>query len=283
MESARSLCSSKRSEWELPPRRHGSACFLSFWSSHLLVSVFSRRCGKRYGVLRLTITSCGAWSSLTRKWSHVLSLCNWCCHSWGEYSLIIPTTCSLSCITQFSAVCGNLCVNRNQILCYLYRKFPELFTWFKNFLGYKEMSHLESYPKERATEGIAMEIDYSSCKRLGFSYRALPKSYQQPKCTGRSPLCKEVMSRLNDAQLINWTETSYESANYFSVQSYQLTRHFGVPPVDWCGVFYPLQVLNDMWVSFPSWSEDSTFVSSKKTQYEEHIYRCEDERFEVRP
>lgn len=43
-----------------------------------------------------------------------------------------------------------------------------------------------------------------------------------------------------------------------------------------------MQVLNDTWVSFPSWSEDSTFVSSKKTQYEEHIYRCEDERFEVR-
>lgn len=110
-------------------------------------------------------------------------------------------------------------------------KFPELFTWFKNFLGYKESTHLESFPKERATEGIAMEIDYASCKRLGSSYRALPKSYQQPKCTGRTPLCKEV--------------------------------------------------LNDTWVSFPSWSEDSTFVSSKKTQYEEHIYRCEDERFEL--
>uniref|UniRef100_A0A7N8X1Z0 Paired amphipathic helix protein Sin3a n=1 Tax=Mastacembelus armatus TaxID=205130 RepID=A0A7N8X1Z0_9TELE len=110
-------------------------------------------------------------------------------------------------------------------------KFPELFNWFKNFLGYREMSQIESYPKERATEGIAMEIDYASCKRLGSSYRALPKSYQQPKCTGRTPLCKEV--------------------------------------------------LNDTWVSFPSWSEDSTFVSSKKTQYEEHIYRCEDERFEL--
>uniref|UniRef100_A0A672JF80 Paired amphipathic helix protein Sin3a n=1 Tax=Salarias fasciatus TaxID=181472 RepID=A0A672JF80_SALFA len=115
-------------------------------------------------------------------------------------------------------------------------KFPELFTWFKNFLGYRESSHgesshVESLPKERATEGIAMEIDYASCKRLGSSYRALPKSYQQPKCTGRTPLCREV--------------------------------------------------LNDTWVSFPSWSEDSTFVSSKKTQYEEHIYRCEDERFEL--
>uniref|UniRef100_H3C6M1 Paired amphipathic helix protein Sin3a n=1 Tax=Tetraodon nigroviridis TaxID=99883 RepID=H3C6M1_TETNG len=115
-------------------------------------------------------------------------------------------------------------------------KFPELFSWFKNFLGYRESSHgetshAESLPKERATEGIAMEIDYASCKRLGPSYRALPKSYQQPKCTGRTPLCREV--------------------------------------------------LNDTWVSFPSWSEDSTFVSSKKTQYEEHIYRCEDERFEL--
>ena len=45
----------------------------------------------------------------------------------------------------------------------------------------------------------------------------------------------------------------------------------------------PMQVLNDTWVSFPSWSEDSTFGSSKKTQFEEHIYRCEDERFEVCP
>lgn len=79
----------------------------------------------------------------------------------------------------------------------LNRKFPELFTWFKNFLGYRESSHgdsshAETLPKERATEGIAMEIDYASCKRLGSSYRALPKSYQQPKCTGRTQLCREV-------------------------------------------------------------------------------------------
>lgn len=41
------------------------------------------------------------------------------------------------------------------------------------------------------------------------------------------------------------------------------------------------EVLNDTWVSFPTWSEDSTFVTSRKTQYEEIIYRCEDERFEL--
>lgn len=41
------------------------------------------------------------------------------------------------------------------------------------------------------------------------------------------------------------------------------------------------EVLNDTWVSFPTWAEDSTFVTSRKTQYEELIYRCEDERFEL--
>ena len=42
-----------------------------------------------------------------------------------------------------------------------------------------------------------------------------------------------------------------------------------------------LQVLNSIYVSFPSWSEDSTFISSKKNQYEELIFRIEDERFEL--
>lgn len=117
------------------------------------------------------------------------------------------------------------------------QKYPELYKWFKDFLGYKESGGtIEAIPqgatgKERISGDLSMEIDYATCKRYGASYRALPKSYPQPRCTGRTTLCKEV--------------------------------------------------LNDTWVSFPSWSEDSTFVTSRKTQYEEHIYRCEDERFEL--
>ncbi|XP_075944045.1 paired amphipathic helix protein Sin3b isoform X1 [Anarhichas minor] len=111
-------------------------------------------------------------------------------------------------------------------------KFPELYTQFKSFLGDKELSHMMSGLSDRYMEGGGgREVDYASCKRLGSSYRALPKTYQQPKCSGRTALCKEV--------------------------------------------------LNDTWVSFPSWSEDSTFVSSKKTPYEEQLHRCEDERFEL--
>ncbi|XP_076284809.1 SIN3 transcription regulator family member A isoform X4 [Lasioglossum baleicum] len=129
-------------------------------------------------------------------------------------------------------------------------RFPELLRWFKDFLGHLPESsttattnassnmNVEALPnnvvrshQDRPQGDLAMEIDYTACKRLGASYCALPKSYVQPKCTGRTQLCKEV--------------------------------------------------LNDTWVSFPTWSEDSTFVTSRKTQYEEFIYRCEDERFEL--
>jgi paired amphipathic helix protein Sin3a len=123
--------------------------------------------------------------------------------------------------------------------------------WFKEFLGFRDGSasnhqsisidgpdNLSTQPaqnrqreRDRMSSESGVEIDYSSCKRHGASYRGLPKSFVQPKCTGRTALCREV--------------------------------------------------LNDTLVSFPSWSEDSTFVSSRKTQYEEYIYRCEDERFEL--
>ena len=78
---------------------------------------------------------------------------------------------------------------------------------------------------------IQTSLDYKSLKRHGASYRALPKTYVQPKCSGRTLLCNEV--------------------------------------------------LNDTWVSFPMWSEDSTFEGTRKTQFEEYIFRCEDERFEL--
>lgn len=135
-------------------------------------------------------------------------------------------------------------------------KFPELYKWFQNFVGSTATgsgggvgvgsvgvcstnvtSGIETIPMAAAqrqdrTQGeLAQEIDLSTCKRLGASYCALPKSSEVRKCSGRTPLCKEV--------------------------------------------------LNDVWVSFPTWAEDSTFVTSRKTQYEEIIYRCEDERFEL--
>lgn len=133
-------------------------------------------------------------------------------------------------------------------------RYPELLKWLKDFLNQKDSNSFHSNfnsghannlldfsssgnrgssgaMRERISSETGMEIDYAACKRYGASYRALPKNYPQPTCSGRTALCKEV--------------------------------------------------LNDTWVSFPSWSEDSTFVTSKKTQFEEYISKCEDERYEL--
>ncbi|XP_031639948.1 paired amphipathic helix protein Sin3a [Contarinia nasturtii] len=114
-------------------------------------------------------------------------------------------------------------------------KFPELHRWFQDFLGSQSSSEgislATSQRQDRNQGEMAQEIDLSTCKRLGASYCALPKTSESRKCSGRTNLCREV--------------------------------------------------LNDTWVSFPTWAEDSTFVTSRKTQYEEIIYRCEDERFEL--
>lgn len=39
------------------------------------------------------------------------------------------------------------------------------------------------------------------------------------------------------------------------------------------------QVLNDHWVSVTSGSEDYSFKHMRKNQYEESLFRCEDDRF----
>jgi paired amphipathic helix protein Sin3a len=41
------------------------------------------------------------------------------------------------------------------------------------------------------------------------------------------------------------------------------------------------EVLNDTWVSVPMGSEDFTFKSSRKNQYEEILFKCEDDRYEL--
>ena len=76
------------------------------------------------------------------------------------------------------------------------RKFPELLAWFRIFIGHKEPNNVDqqqSGSKDRSNNEMTMEIDFSTCKRYGASYRALPKTFNQPKCSGRSALCKEVI------------------------------------------------------------------------------------------
>lgn len=41
------------------------------------------------------------------------------------------------------------------------------------------------------------------------------------------------------------------------------------------------QVLNDKWVSVTSGSEDYSFKHMRRNQYEESLFRCEDDRYNV--
>eukprot|EP01102_Stenamoeba_stenopodia_P018355 TRINITY_DN6714_c0_g1_i2.p1 TRINITY_DN6714_c0_g1~~TRINITY_DN6714_c0_g1_i2.p1 ORF type:complete len:975 (+),score=235.58 TRINITY_DN6714_c0_g1_i2:41-2965(+) len=110
------------------------------------------------------------------------------------------------------------------------RRFPGLFEQFKQFIHFNEP--LADLPKQLPTPPSHwMEIDFSTCKRYGPSYRALPKNYPQPICSGRSELAKSV--------------------------------------------------LNDTWVSVPTGSEDFSFKNSRKNQFEEVLFKCEDDRFEL--
>lgn len=140
----------------------------------------------------------------------------------------------LRCLTLFNQEIVSKSELQTLVTPFLSR-FPDLLKWFQDFLGPSTVPECvplaTAQRQDRSQSELATDIDLSTCKRLGASYCALPKSHENVKCSGRTALCRDV--------------------------------------------------LNDTWVSFPTWAEDSTFVTSRKTQYEEFIYRCEDERFEL--
>lgn len=80
---------------------------------------------------------------------------------------------------------------------------------------------------------VGADVDYNTCKRFGPSYRLLPRTFQQPRCSGRTELAKSV--------------------------------------------------LNDVLVSVPTGTEgeEGGYKSHKKNPFEESIFKCEDERFEL--
>ena len=84
---------------------------------------------------------------------------------------------------QMCKVCTLLVFDENHDECLLLlisRKFPELFKWFKDFLGYKESGFIDPIPqsatgKERITGDLAMEIGMCS----GLLSNFLKLTYEQ--------------------------------------------------------------------------------------------------------
>lgn len=67
---------------------------------------------------------------------------------------------------------------------------PELFAWFKNFLGYEP----ETNVTQTKAKTVSGRVSLSNCRGLGPSYRLLPKRERERPCSGRDQLCKSVLN-----------------------------------------------------------------------------------------
>ena len=81
---------------------------------------------------------------------------------------------------------------------------PELFKWFKNFIG----AEPEDEVIEQAPMPPTNKVALANCRGLGPSYRLLPKVEQHKLCSGRDQLC---MSVLNDEWVSHPTWASEDS------------------------------------------------------------------------
>jgi len=135
-------------------------------------------------------------------------------------------------------------LDRSELLTLVHDLFKrsqfELFGTFRRLLGYSggvpdPQRDAPSPPAASAAPmaegGNFRDLDFTTMRRNGTSYRILPDTYAVPPSSGRGPL-----------------ETL---------------------------------VLNDTWVSVATGTEDLNFKTMRKNQYEECIFRAEDERFEL--
>lgn len=98
------------------------------------------------------------------------------------------------------------------------------------------------------------ELDLSNCESCSPSYRLLPN---------------------NVSIVILFYIAEYIRSICSSVQHSQM--QYPIPSVS-CRTKIGSEVLNDHWVSVTSGSEDYSFKHMRKNQYEESLFRCEDDR-----
>ncbi|EME28827.1 paired amphipathic helix protein Sin3a [Galdieria sulphuraria] len=104
------------------------------------------------------------------------------------------------------------------------------------------------------------------------------KEYQQKK-SGRNASV-EGFDATKSWSYKPLSEIALESEETCTVSYRKLPDNFPRPS---CSGRGPLEnaVLNDSWVSLPTGSEDFSFKHMRKNQYEDNLFRCEDDRYEL--
>ncbi|PWA02816.1 hypothetical protein BB558_001036 [Smittium angustum] len=134
---------------------------------------------------------------------------------------------------------------------------PELFIWFKNFVG-----------PNRASSKLSLEHDDFSESSIERPFAAPLEPYK-PTVTHPPPEQDNA-----DPKLFEKSTKSYGPSYRLRPRAEVNLVCTGRDPMCW-------EVLNDSWFSHPTWeSEESAFVQHKKNAYEDALFKCEEERHE---
>lgn len=150
-------------------------------------------------------------------------------------------------------------------------KFPNLYRWFKDYV--EDSNYANNHVSYPLSNHLSIDSDATSAKsKFGNSNK---QSLQHNGYSAGGITLPNDPQHNNNIHLeIDYLSCKQYGASYRDISAYPQPISSG--QTELCK-----QVLNSTYVSFPSWSEDSTFISSKKNQYEELMFRTEDERFEL--
>ncbi|KAG2616955.1 paired amphipathic helix protein Sin3-like 3 isoform X2 [Panicum virgatum] len=167
--------------------------------------------------------------------------------------------------------------------------YPDLVSGFNEFLEHCENidGFLEGILNERQTSRTDKIVEKERDKEQGDPEKERYKERGKP----------EKASPFNSKEGASHKATAFPSKEKYNLckpiseldlsncqrctPSYRLLpKNYPMPPASNL-TDIGAEVLNDLWVSVTSGSEDYSFKHMRKNQYEESLFRCEDDRFEL--
>ncbi|RDX80436.1 Paired amphipathic helix protein Sin3-like 4, partial [Mucuna pruriens] len=130
---------------------------------------------------------------------------------------------------------------------------------------------VEDRDRDRDRDDGMKERD-RECRERDKSNAIANKDVSVPKMSQYASKDKYAAKPINELDLSNCEQCT---------PSYRLLpKNYPIPPASQ-RTELGAEVLNDYWVSVTSGSEDYSFKHMRKNQYEESLFRCEDDRFEL--